>query len=93
LQGINATQQGRRAAANLLAGFGKGEPFFGSDYFWSDQYGVRVQFAGRADADEVRVVHGSPAEFRFLACWAARSSVTRLHDTKLTSYIMNSVLS
>lgn len=66
-QWTNATQQGRRAPENLLAGHGNGRPYHGSNYFWSDQYGVRIQFAGITDADEIRIVHGSPAEFRFLA--------------------------
>src|SRR5258708_5069437 len=63
----NAVEQGRRVAANLLAGTGKGRPYAGSNYFWSDQHGVRIQFAGITDADEVRVVHGSPMDFNFLA--------------------------
>ncbi|MCF6476403.1 FAD-dependent oxidoreductase [Nonomuraea sp. MG754425] len=66
-QWTNAVEQARRATANLLAGPGKGRPYAGSNYFWSDQYGVRIQSAGIADADEVRIVHGSPADFRFLA--------------------------
>ncbi|MDP4505300.1 NAD(P)/FAD-dependent oxidoreductase [Nonomuraea turcica] len=66
-QWTNAVEQARRAAANLLADPGKGQPYAGVNYFWSDQYGVRIQSAGIAEADEVRVVHGSPAEFRFLA--------------------------
>lgn len=66
-QWTNAVEQARRAAANLLAGPGHGQPYAGSNYFWSDQYGVRIQFAGIGEADEIRVVHGSPAEFSFLA--------------------------
>lgn len=39
-------------------------------YFWSDQYGARIQFAGaRRDGDEVRVVEGSLAERSFLAVY------------------------
>jgi 3-phenylpropionate/trans-cinnamate dioxygenase ferredoxin reductase component len=39
-------------------------------YFWSDQYGVRLQFAGRRrDGDEVRVVEGSCADRSFLAVY------------------------
>ena len=66
-QWTNAVEQGRRAAANLLAGPGNGQPYAGSNYFWSDQYGVRIQFAGVTEADEVRIVHGAAADFRFLA--------------------------
>ncbi|HZH21092.1 MAG TPA: FAD-dependent oxidoreductase [Geodermatophilus sp.] len=39
-------------------------------YFWSDQYGVRIQFAGcRREGDEVRVVEGSCADRSFLAVY------------------------
>jgi len=39
-------------------------------YFWSDQYGVRIQFAGRAGADdEVAVEEGSVGQRRFLAVY------------------------
>ncbi|MDP4511790.1 NAD(P)/FAD-dependent oxidoreductase [Nonomuraea turcica] len=66
-QWTNAVEQARRAAANLLAGPRGRKPYAGVNYFWSDQYGVRIQSAGIAAADEVRIVGGSPAEFRFLA--------------------------
>lgn len=42
-------------------------------YFWSDQYGARIQFAGRrTDGDTVRITEGAlsdgaPAEGGFLA--------------------------
>jgi NADPH-dependent 2,4-dienoyl-CoA reductase/sulfur reductase-like enzyme len=39
-------------------------------YFWSDQYGARIQFAGAADlADEVSVEDGDVAERSFLAVY------------------------
>ncbi|NJC72642.1 FAD-dependent oxidoreductase [Planosporangium thailandense] len=44
----------------------------GSDvpYFWSDQYGVRIQFAGhREEGDPVRVVEGDPDQRSFLAVY------------------------
>ncbi|MDG9694511.1 NAD(P)/FAD-dependent oxidoreductase [Streptomyces mutabilis] len=54
----SATQQPRAAVANLLAGrtvrSARTVP-----YFWSDQYGARIQFAGRRLAgDTVRVAEG-----------------------------------
>lgn len=42
-------------------------PFKGSNYFWSDQYGIRIQFAGVAEADEIVVVDGSTDRRKFLA--------------------------
>jgi NADPH-dependent 2,4-dienoyl-CoA reductase/sulfur reductase-like enzyme len=39
-------------------------------YFWSDQYGVRIQFAGHAEhADTVTVEDGAPADRSFLAVY------------------------
>ncbi|MFC6063022.1 NAD(P)/FAD-dependent oxidoreductase [Streptomyces ochraceiscleroticus] len=39
-------------------------------YFWSDQYGVKIQFAGHAArADSVTVEDGSPADRGFLAVY------------------------
>jgi NADPH-dependent 2,4-dienoyl-CoA reductase/sulfur reductase-like enzyme len=39
-------------------------------YFWSDQYGLRIQFAGHVlDGDEVSVEDGSVGERRFLAVY------------------------
>lgn len=56
----SATQQPRVAVRNLLAGrtVEAARPL---PYFWSDQYGSRIQFAGRrADGDTVRILEGSP---------------------------------
>ena len=39
-------------------------------YFWSDQYGVRIQFAGhRLDTDDVTIESGSAAGADLLAVW------------------------
>ena len=68
----NAAEQGALAASNLLAE-ARGEP--GEDYapvpfFWSDQYDRRIQFLGRAAADdEVLVVSGSIEERSFLVLY------------------------
>jgi NADPH-dependent 2,4-dienoyl-CoA reductase/sulfur reductase-like enzyme len=68
----NANEQGAAVARNLLA-TAAGEPgaaYDGVPFFWSDQYGHRIQFLGRAaGADEVRVVRGSVAERRFVALY------------------------
>ncbi|MFC9612251.1 oxidoreductase C-terminal domain-containing protein [Streptomyces sp. NPDC056938] len=59
--------QGTHAARNLLAGREGAKPFSGSNYFWSDQYGVRIQFAGVPDAEETEIVTGSVDDRRFTA--------------------------
>ncbi|MGW5443764.1 NAD(P)/FAD-dependent oxidoreductase [Streptomyces asiaticus] len=54
--------QGAVAARNLLAG-STVERFDALPYFWSDQYGARIQYAGRRESgDTVRIVEGDPAE-------------------------------
>ncbi|QES40393.1 FAD-dependent oxidoreductase [Streptomyces venezuelae] len=56
----SATEQPRTAVRNLLAGHTV-ETAHSLPYFWSDQYGSRIQFAGRrSDGDTVRIVEGSP---------------------------------
>ena len=72
----NATDQGRAAALNLLAGPAESTPFAPVPYFWSDQYGVKIHFVGHVRPDdEVRVVHGSIDDRRFVALYR--------HDARL----------
>ncbi|WP_433831665.1 NAD(P)/FAD-dependent oxidoreductase [Actinoplanes sp. CA-015351] len=56
------------AVATLL---GAAAPDTGkAPYFWSDQYGVRLQFAGhREPGDTVRIVEGDPEQRSFLAVY------------------------
>jgi NADPH-dependent 2,4-dienoyl-CoA reductase/sulfur reductase-like enzyme len=66
----NAAEQGAHAALNLrhLAAGEPFEPYEPLPFFWSDQFEHRIQFLGRAAADdEVRVVAGSVADAKFLA--------------------------
>jgi NADPH-dependent 2,4-dienoyl-CoA reductase/sulfur reductase-like enzyme len=66
----NAAEQGAVAASNLLLGPGNGVPYAPVPFFWSDQYDSRIQFVGRAHGeDEVRVVHGSLEERKFVALY------------------------
>ncbi|MFF3340224.1 NAD(P)/FAD-dependent oxidoreductase [Streptomyces flavidovirens] len=65
----SATEQPAAAVRNLLAGrtVEAARPL---PYFWSDQYGVRIQFAGRRLPDcTVRITDGSPEERSFLAVY------------------------
>jgi NADPH-dependent 2,4-dienoyl-CoA reductase/sulfur reductase-like enzyme len=53
----NAVESAQHAAATLL---GEVRPFAPIPYFWSDQYGKKIQFLGSAaEHDEVQVVAGS----------------------------------
>ena len=64
----NAAEQARAAAATLLAGPDtRPEPFESVPFFWSDQYDIKIQSAGRlAGADTQRVVRGSLDERKFV---------------------------
>jgi NADPH-dependent 2,4-dienoyl-CoA reductase/sulfur reductase-like enzyme len=61
---MNTFEQARHAARNLVRG--TADPFRGSNYVWSDQHGLRIQFAG-VRSGEVEIVDGSIDERRFLA--------------------------
>jgi NADPH-dependent 2,4-dienoyl-CoA reductase/sulfur reductase-like enzyme len=66
----NAADQGMTAAKNLLAGPSGAEPYAPVPYFWSDQYGVKIQFVGHLlPGDDVRVVDGSVDERKFVALY------------------------
>ncbi|MFE7311917.1 NAD(P)/FAD-dependent oxidoreductase [Streptomyces sp. NPDC057555] len=63
----SATEQAGTAVHNLLAGR-TARTHRAVAYFWSDQYGVRIQFAGeRRPGDVPRIVEGSPDDRSFLA--------------------------
>ncbi|GLZ32330.1 pyridine nucleotide-disulfide oxidoreductase [Lentzea sp. NBRC 105346] len=63
----SATEQAGVAIKNLLAG-NTVATHRATGYVWSDQYGVRIQFAGRASGD-VRVADGSIADRKFVATY------------------------
>jgi NADPH-dependent 2,4-dienoyl-CoA reductase/sulfur reductase-like enzyme len=64
----HALQQPATAVASLLGA--EGAVPAPVPYFWSDQYGSRIQFAGsRREDDVVRVVEGSCAERSFLVTY------------------------
>ncbi|MEU7873390.1 FAD-dependent oxidoreductase [Dactylosporangium sp. NPDC049140] len=63
----SARERARTAAATLL---GAAPPAPTPAYFWSDQYGVRIQFAGHALAgDDVGIEDGDVAGRSFLAVY------------------------
>ena len=65
----NAAEQGMAAARNLLHPQAR-KPFAPVPYFWSDQYGMKVQAFGHLRGhDEVTVVEGDLAERRFLVAY------------------------
>jgi 3-phenylpropionate/trans-cinnamate dioxygenase ferredoxin reductase subunit len=65
----NATEQGEAAARSLLEGE-NAPPYAPTPYFWSDQFGLKIQFVGEAlPGDQVAIIDGDPAEDRFLAAY------------------------
>ena len=72
----NAAEQGPAAARSLLAGADAG-PFTSVPFFWSDQYGLKIQMiAVRGAGDEEHLVRGSIAEGRFIIIWARAGRLT-----------------
>ncbi|MEV5101279.1 NAD(P)/FAD-dependent oxidoreductase [Streptomyces massasporeus] len=73
----HAAEQGMAAARNLLAAPEARRPFAPVPYFWSDQYGTRVQAYGFLRGhDEVAVVEGDLAERRFVAAYRRGDRLT-----------------
>ncbi|MBS2548508.1 FAD-dependent oxidoreductase [Catenulispora sp. NL8] len=70
---MNATEQARAAAGNLL---GDDRPFAPVPYLWTDQYDVRIQAHGIFPADaEMTVLSGDPDEGPFTAAYGHRDRV------------------
>jgi NADPH-dependent 2,4-dienoyl-CoA reductase/sulfur reductase-like enzyme len=66
----NAVEQGVYVAERLSGSAAGSEPFAPVPFFWSDQYDVKIQFAGRTRGDdELRVVAGSLEERKFTALY------------------------
>ncbi len=65
-----AKERPEAAVAALLAGSASEPGVPRPPYFWSDQYGVKIQFAGHADgADSVTVEEGAPDDRNVLAVY------------------------
>ncbi len=66
----NAIEQGVYVAERLAGSDAASAPFAPVPFFWSDQYDVKIQFAGRMRGDdEVRVVAGSLESYKFTALY------------------------
>ncbi|MDH6134754.1 3-phenylpropionate/trans-cinnamate dioxygenase ferredoxin reductase subunit [Kitasatospora sp. MAA4] len=62
----HAMHSGRAVAAALL---GSDEPYDPVPYFWSEQFGRMVQYAGRHAAGDRMVLRGSPEDPAWSALW------------------------
>jgi NADPH-dependent 2,4-dienoyl-CoA reductase/sulfur reductase-like enzyme len=71
----NAVEQGEAAARALLTGE-QAAPFAPVPYFWSDQYGTKIQFLGRyVPGDEWAMVDGAPPDPRCAAVFGRAGRV------------------
>jgi NADPH-dependent 2,4-dienoyl-CoA reductase/sulfur reductase-like enzyme len=87
----NAAEQGAAAARNLLvtAGGGEATAYQAVPFFWSDQYGARIQFLGRArETDDVEVVHGSVDERSFVALYGRAGRLRAVLGLNLPKLVM-----
>jgi NADPH-dependent 2,4-dienoyl-CoA reductase/sulfur reductase-like enzyme len=88
----NAAEQGALAARNALA-VAAGDaptPYAPVPFFWSDQYDARIQFLGRASADdEVRVVVGDLASRRFVACYGREGRLRGVFGMSMPKALMS----
>jgi len=63
-----AAEAGVAAARSLLAGRAAAPAFTPVPYFWSDQYGIRLQVLGSPrGSDEIHIAEGTPEEGKFVA--------------------------
>ncbi|MFE2329586.1 NAD(P)/FAD-dependent oxidoreductase [Streptomyces sp. NPDC059385] len=66
----NALQGPRAVAANILAGGGEpGEVYDPVPYFWSEQFGRFVQYAGHHGGADELLWRGDPAGETWSVCW------------------------
>jgi len=76
----NAADMGRAAGRRLLAADHEAEPYDPVPWFWSDQYGVRIQVAGRPTLPDqggrVAVVDGQLGDDRFAVLYGRDGRVT-----------------
>ena len=70
----NAVDMGRAAGRRLLADDARAEPYDPVPWFWSDQYDVRLQLAGRADGEMV-VTDGAVEDGKFVALYGRDGEV------------------
>lgn len=84
----NAVEQAESAAAALLRG-DAAEPYAPVPYFWSDQYGVKIQMVGLYQpGDEVMVVEGDPSEHRFVAAYGREGKLVAALGMRRPARIM-----
>ncbi len=80
----HAAEQADRAARALL---GDATPWINAPLFWSDQYGLRIQFAGR-QGERLQIVEGSAEERRFVALYGRGETLTGVLAVRRPAQLM-----
>ena len=62
--------ESRHAVGTLLAASGEAKPFESVPIFWSDQFDLKIQGAGRPKPDDVLTVFGPTDDGKLLALYA-----------------------
>ena len=70
----HAVDMGRAAGRRLVVSDAEAEDYDPVPWFWSDQYDVRIQVAGRAEGEMV-IVDGSVADNKFVALYGLDGEV------------------
>jgi 3-phenylpropionate/trans-cinnamate dioxygenase ferredoxin reductase component len=84
-----AADGGTGAAHALLAGRSAAAPFTPVPYFWSDQYGAKIQMLGHpSPRDEVVLVEGSFEDRRFVALYANEGRLTGVLGISRPRHVM-----
>jgi len=72
----NAVEQARHAVSTLLAAPGEAEPFESVPMFWSDQFDIKIQAAGKPKPeDELTVATRGPDDEKLIALYSRAGRV------------------
>lgn len=74
----NALQGPRTVAANITGGAEDPEPYDPVPYFWSEQFGRFVQYAGHHGAADILLWRGDPAEETWSVLWLRGGALVAL---------------
>jgi len=72
----NAVEQARHAVSTLLAAPGEAEPFESVPMFWSDQFDIKIQAAGKPKPeDELTIARRGPDDEKLIALYSRAGRV------------------
>jgi NADPH-dependent 2,4-dienoyl-CoA reductase/sulfur reductase-like enzyme len=71
----NAVEQARHAVATLLAAPGEAKPFSSAPMFWSDQFDIKIQGAGRPRPGDELCVIGPSGDEKLVALYSRANTL------------------